>query len=294
MEIRPLPDSPQLLLSFDFDGTLHLPRHEPAVVPELFQALDLLREELDAIWAVNTGRSLSHTLEGLLEGGFPSMPDFLITREREIFKPNRFGRCEAFGDWNKRGLKIHDKLFRRAKPLLARIRDYVESETQAQFVIADGDPAGLIATSSEEMLEICEHIAPWVAECEELSYERNSIYLRFSHRDFNKGSSLKEVASQLGLTSRECFAIGDGPNDLSMLSAEVAAFLACPANSSDEALQQVTDEGGYMAEGEASVGSLEALVHHFDGRVGGALKVLLQGKKASVAEAPVIRLEVEN
>ncbi len=278
MRPLPLPDKPSLLLSFDFDGTLYFPDHRPQVEYELFTVLRRLREERGALWVVNTGRSLNHTLEGLMDGGFPFMPDFCITREQEIFKPNELGRCAAFGDWNARGLKVHDKLFKRAKPTLERVKRFVQGQTHADYVSVKGDPAGIVSSTEAEMEQICEVIDPWLAEVPDLAYERNSIYLRFAHKAYHKGSTLQEVAKYFDLGPQHCFAIGDGPNDFGMLDLDVAQHIACPVNAAAQVKKRVEDLGGYLCKGEASHGVLEALNHFFP--------------LNELEEEPVIRLNV--
>ena len=282
MRPLPLPAAPRLILSFDFDGTLHYPDHRPCVNPQIFEVLRRMREEHGALWAVNTGRSLMHTLEGLNDGDFPFMPDFCIAREQEIFRPNELGRCVAFGDWNEKGRKVHDRLFKKSRPLLMKIKEYVLKNTRAEYVTVKDDPAGLISSSEAEMEEICEVIDPWLTEIPELSYERNSIYLRFAHRDYHKGSTLQEVARHFGLGAEHCFAIGDGPNDFGMLDLEVASRIACPANAAPMVRQRVDELGGFVCREEASQGVLEALAHFFP----------LEADHAE--EVEIIRLEVES
>jgi hypothetical protein len=86
--------TPTALLSTDFDGTIHDDAEDPPVDPRLFAALAAWRAR-GALWVVNTGRSLHHTLVGLVGGRFPHAPDFLVTREREIQVRNQVGRWVA-------------------------------------------------------------------------------------------------------------------------------------------------------------------------------------------------------
>jgi hydroxymethylpyrimidine pyrophosphatase-like HAD family hydrolase len=93
----------------------------------------------------------------------------------------------------------------------------------------------------------------------ELAYQRNTIYLRFTHRDFDKGSALAELARQLGLPASSLFAAGDNYNDLSMLRRSVAHHLACPANALPAVQAQVAAEGGHLLPAPASRGMAHAL-----------------------------------
>ena len=93
----------------------------------------------------------------------------------------------------------------------------------------------------------------------EVGYQRNTIYLRFTHRDFDKGSALAELARQLDLPASALFAAGDNYNDLSMLRRSVAHHLACPANALAEVQAQVRAEGGQLTAFPASRGMAEAV-----------------------------------
>ena len=105
-------------------------------------------------------------------------------------------------------------MFKRIRKLLARIRHEIEEHTGAQWLEMDGEPAGVISRTEEEMEWIVGHIAPLVVGEPQLAWQRNTIYLRFGHRDFQKGSSLAEIARMHRLPPARCFAIGDSHNDL--------------------------------------------------------------------------------
>lgn len=250
---------PRWLLSFDFDGTLAIPDHEPAVSPEFFELMQAMRSNHRSCWGINTGRSLMLAVQGLLDARFPIMPDYIIAREREIYFPNEFGRWVAVEHWNKQCEHEHHKLFRRCKKVLAKLKSWVESETGAVWGIQQEEPAGIVASTASEMDMIVRKIDEEIQPHEKLSYQRNGIYLRFSHRHYHKGTAMREVARLMGLTTQQAFAIGDSHNDLDMLDLEMAALLACPANACEEVKRQVRASGGYVAREAASRGVIEAI-----------------------------------
>jgi hydroxymethylpyrimidine pyrophosphatase-like HAD family hydrolase len=96
-----------------------------------------------------------------------------------------------------------------------------------------------------------------------LGYQRNTIYLRFGHRGFQKGSTLTRLARHLGIPASRIFAAGDNLNDLPMLDPQVAAYLACPGNSHPVVRETVRHHGGYIARAHTGEGLCEAL--HFFG-----------------------------
>jgi hypothetical protein len=255
---------PATILSFDFDGTLHDPASTPAVPAEFFELIRELRVRHRVLWGINTGRSLGHLQEGIVESKFPFLPDWVVAREREIYLADRSGGgWLPHAPWNRLCDQEVHGLFRRAARLMARIRHEVEEHTGAQWMEWQGEPAGVIARTEEEMAWIVERVTPLAAEEPHLSWQRNSIWLRFGHRDFHKGSSLSEVARIHRLPTGCCFAMGDSHNDLEMLDAAHAGMTACPANSVAEIRAKVFSVGGYVTTAVHGQGVIEALRHYF-------------------------------
>ncbi len=259
----PLPENIVGVLSFDFDGTLYDQESDPVTEPEFFEMMRLLRD-VGWVWGINTGRSQMQTTSGFVESKFPFLPDFLIAREREIYTPGKFGRWVSVKEWNGRSEKDHKKMFRKSKKAIKEIQAYVENNTKAQWISEEGDPAGVIATSIEEMAEILTVVDPHCEKSTVMGYLRNTIYMRISHKDYHKGSSLAEIARRCGVEKDDVFAIGDGHNDLDMLDRKVADMIACPANADIDVKQHVIANGGYVCKLPASKGVIEALHRFFE------------------------------
>ncbi|HEX7260176.1 MAG TPA: HAD hydrolase family protein [Luteolibacter sp.] len=259
----PAPLSPTAILSFDFDGTLHFAGEAPPVPSAFFALIQKLREEQAIVWGINTGRSMPYMIEGFLESSFPFLPDWVVAREREIYLPDTEGRWHPLTDWNQLCEKEIHGLFEHARPLLLRLRREIEEHTGARWIEMDGDPAGIISQSEEEMAWIVDHIQPLVAAEPHLAWQRNSIYLRFGHRDYQKGSSLSRIAAHYDLTAANCFAIGDSHNDFEMLDPAHAGMTACPANSVPAIQEKITATGGLITRAAHGYGAIEALHHYF-------------------------------
>ena len=257
------PEKPEWVLSFDFDGTLHDPSHPVPILPEFFDWIRKLRVKRSAVWGINTGRTMEHVIEGLIESRFPFLPDWVVAREREVWRPNHVGRWIADRHWNRACEREQRRFFKRVRKVLVRIRHEVEEQTGATWVEQKGDPAGLIARTVEEMEWIVARVRIHSAEEPLLGWQRNSIYLRFGHRDYQKGSSLRHVAAGFELGPDRCFAIGDSHNDFEMLSPEAAGHIACPANAAPDIVEHVRSVVGYVCREEHSAGCVEAMAHFF-------------------------------
>ena len=254
--------TPSLLLSFDFDGTLVNHSGELPFHPALG---DMIREfrRRGAVWVINTGRGLGQTMQGLAEHSIFMKPDYLIVRECELMKPGWFKEWTDFGSWNRRARKAHDHFVEKHAGFLDEMRAYVDKETKAEFLMGDLGECGIVASSDAELDTICEIIHRKTSMHRDVGYHRNGVYLRFSHADFSKGSSLRELARLLKIPRERVFAAGDNYNDISMLHPSVAGNFACPSNALDAVKEHVTQHGGFVATKPASEGMLEALEHFF-------------------------------
>lgn len=249
---------PPTLLCFDFDGTLVDHLTDPPFCRDLGALLRTLKARGGA-WAINTGRSLSHTLEGIRQHRVCATPDFIVAREHEIYARTSHDRWTALGTWNEVSQRRHREFFRQHRAFLHSIRDFVEAESRACWIEDQDDPAGLIAATETTMEEIVAYVEEHRVRFPEFGYQRNSIYMRFTHCDYHKGAALRHLAAELGLSASAIFAAGDNHNDLSMLRREIAATVCCPANAVPEVKEQVRREGGIITRADATRGMTEAL-----------------------------------
>jgi hypothetical protein len=224
--------------------------------------MELIRElqNAGATWAINTGRSVDLLESGLAGFQFQIRPDFILTTERDVFRPGGNGdRWEPFGDWNNRCARDHAALFCSAQPVLAEVVDFVTQETKARLIYDSDRLEGLAAENEEEMEQITKFIEQARAGHPKFDYQRNGIYLRFCHADYHKGAALAELARLIGVSRDNIFAAGDHHNDISMLNGKVAAMPSCPANAIAQVQSAVREAGGYVAQQEHGAGVCEAL-----------------------------------
>jgi HAD superfamily hydrolase (TIGR01484 family) len=254
------PNFPIKLLSTDFDGTVVDHGATPPVHPGFFELLARLRAR-GVLWAVNTGRVLWHIEEGLRELKFPLEPDYVLTSEREVFHRGGDGRWQDYGDWNVRCARAHDALFAQAGPLLADIENYLAKHTKAHPIYEGERLIGLAAESDLEMDEVVAFLTRQCLRVPGFQFMRNSIYVRFCHEAYSKGTALGELGRLTGISRDQIFAAGDHYNDLPMLDGRHAAWVACPGNAVEAVKRSVREVGGYVADGLCSEGIVQALRH---------------------------------
>jgi HAD superfamily hydrolase (TIGR01484 family) len=249
------------LLSTDFDGTLVEHARDPVFDSRCMDLIAQLQKS-GVLWAINTGRSVDLLESGLTDFDFPVRPDYILTSERDVFRPcTNGGKWEAYGDWNDRVAREHAELFTSAASVLDDVLNFVNQKTRARVIHDHRGVEGLIAQSEEEMERIARFIDEARVQQPKFHYQRNTVYLRFCHTDFHKGAALAELSRLLEISRDEIFAAGDHHNDLSMLDGRYAEFTACPSNAIDEAKQTVRNSGGYVAESCCGAGIYEALLY---------------------------------
>lgn len=246
------------LLSTDFDGTVVDHYAKPPVAPDFLAALVELKKS-GVLWAINTGRELAHIVDGLREFPFPVQPDFVLTAEREVFHRGSNGAWQDFGDWNQRCVAAHQELFSNAGQLLSDIHDFLNKHVKAHAIFEGKTLVGLATETDEEMDRVCEFLERERVRVPGFQFMRNTIYVRFCHEAYSKGTALGELARLTGISRDEVFAAGDHYNDIPMLDGTHAKWVACPSNAVEAVKITVQKAGGHIATAPCSHGLIEAL-----------------------------------
>ena len=247
------------LLSTDFDGTLTDSLYPDHCVPFLSQELAAAIGG-GALWAVNTGRSLDSALDGLNRLNLGIKPDYILTSERHVHKPDGKGGWTDYGDWNAICREHHDLLFSESGVFFESISKLIASHEGVSFQAnLHGVPEGLIASTEEQLDAITRLLDDLPGRPRDFHYQRSNIYLRFCHRHYDKGSALAELSRLIDMPASEILAIGDHQNDLAMLFGEVAAMVACPSNAHSIVKEAVIQAGGHVSNLPAGEGTAEAI-----------------------------------
>lgn len=236
---------PIQLISTDFDGTLHAEFENPPVPLDLQELIGDLQRQ-GAKWVINTGRDLSSVMEGIARARLRIKPDCLVVVEREIYL-HQESSYVAHEEWNLGCKSAHAELFSRIRDDVPKIIEWVNKRFAATLYEDEWSPFCLIADCNEDADAIQRHVEAYISNIPNLSLVRNDVYARFSHAGYTKGSALTEIARRLGVKRDHVFAAGDHLNDVAMLSGEVAAFLAAPANAIPRIKELVRKQNGYVS-----------------------------------------------
>jgi hypothetical protein len=236
---------PIKLISTDFDGTLFAEFENPPVPAALQKLIGHLQDH-GARWVINTGRDLSSLLESLARARLQIKPDFLVVVEREIYVHHQSQYVER-AEWNQACAEAHRQLFERVRPDLPRLSAWVRQRFSATLYEDAYSPFCFIAEKTEDADAIHAFLEDYCKEVPGLMVVRNDVYARFSHRDYNKGSALSEIARLLNVSHDETFAAGDHLNDLEMLSIAHARWLVAPANAVEPVKAAVRRQNGFVS-----------------------------------------------
>jgi hypothetical protein len=245
------------LISTDFDGTLFAEFEDPPV-PVALQKLIAQLQAQGAKWVINTGRDLSSLMESIGRAQLQVKPDFLVIVEREIYHHRQ---AEYIGDipWNHACGEAHAELFRRVRGDVPKLRVWIEERFKATLYEDMYSPLCLIAEKNEDADVIYKYLVDYSRSVPGLAICRNDVYSRFSHEAFNKGTALSEIRRQLNVAAHETFAAGDHLNDLPMLEAQHARWLAAPANAIPVVKEIVLQQNGFVSKLSHGHGVAEGL-----------------------------------
>ncbi|HUB66173.1 MAG TPA: HAD family hydrolase [Candidatus Methylacidiphilales bacterium] len=244
------------LICTDFDGTLAGADGQP-IHTVFFERLVGWRKRGQLFWVINTGRTYESLQDELVGRKTPLWPDWIVTLERQIWLV-RNQRGIGWFEWNRKCELLHAQLFESVKPIWKLIEDYVARHTGGRLVEDAGSPLGIIASCEEEADEISAFMKPLLQNWPMLVSVRNSIYFRFSHKFYHKGTCLEAISNGLGIPAAQIMTVGDHLNDLPMLERRYAWHLACPGNAVDDVKERVRAEGGYVSVANTGEGIVEA------------------------------------
>jgi hypothetical protein len=248
------------IISTDFDGTL-FNEFETPPIPVPLQELIARLQKQGVKWVINTGRDLPFLMHGLMRPDITIQPDYVIIVEREIHRREDSGYV-GHADWNDACRRSHEELFVQVRKDLPRLLSWVDSRYNASISEDAYSPFCLTAGDNGEADAIHQYMEDYCREVPNLKVMRNSIYARFCHAAYDKGTALTETARLLKISPKHVFAAGDHLNDLPMLELRHAECLVAPANALDVVKQAVLAQNGFVSSLPNGYGVADGLNHY--------------------------------
>lgn len=256
------------LLTTDLDGTLIGSANDFPLYNDFRDRVNRLRDRYGTLWVPCTGRSMRS-----FKAFFAPMrmmglrPDYVIIRHAHIFALSRYGYMphvfwslhvaymlwtnqwyvrEAINDWH-----------RTITGGALGVRTVIKKKNRLRLRFNSEDAAAVAADLLRDRVKTYPHL--------KVFHYLREVDLRTV--PFTKGLAISELSRHLGIPPDEILAIGNGHNDISMLSGEMAHMTGCPANSEPEVMAVVRAAKGHIASKPSLSGVLQILDAYTGGQV---------------------------
>ena len=165
-------------------------------------------------------------------------------------------------DWNTIQINKHKLLWDKISPFF----DEWKQEVETKFDIIDSIINEIVfayMVPTESIEDLRKMMKDFLLPFDDAKVSGNHDWSFMLHSSFSKASVLLEIAAKLGIDRENIVAVGDGLNDISMLSGLVTPKVGCPANASLEVIDAVKKAGGIVSAKESAAGTLEIIEYYF-------------------------------
>ena len=254
------------LLATDLDGTLIGCNDPPEAYQRFRDAVRVFRTRWRTSWAIVTGRHAEAIKGPLVRLGVHGLtPDFLVLEDARIYRRKSPGTYRPFRWWN-------FSVGRRRRALLHRYRHTVRG-WRDRLLDAYPEAEDLSLEGADLWFRFIGAADAQRAEAAlraDVNGEPRLLVFRWGREVYlgpvagSKGDAVGKLARTVHVGPEEVFAVGDGPNDVSMLNGVSAASVACVRNAVPEVQQVVREAGGCVATDVGLAGVLQALAPYIE------------------------------
>lgn len=260
------------LLVTDLDGTLIGNANEFPLYDSFKEHLDSLHSCCNTRWMACTGRtyrSFSEFFYPIQSMGI--MPDYIIVRHAYILVRTKIGYLPLIF-WNLHIFHIIWQQKLQAREVLKHWRGMITGASAGVKVVEqEQDKLWLRFNSEEAANTAADLLSKNLSEYKHLKVFQSLKEVVVRPVPFTKGLAVLELAKYLNLENKNILAIGNGHNDISMFSEDVALFTGCPVNSEAEVMRVVHERGGHIAEKSSLGGVLEILDSYKENKINSSL-----------------------
>ena len=250
----------------DFDGTIMCYDDPPGNFhPSAIKVINQLADS-GITWCTNSGRDKINQLEIIERSrgkGLVHMPAALVCSESLVYC-RRNGGYDGLQPWNDDArdlmVEFHTQLQKRVRPHLpvwtATYKPEMTILEDRATVFCVRDEGDLPARFHEELEQIVREVPGGMVT-------RNGGWVVAMPDQLGKGRALTAFLKVQGADRRHALAIGDHLNDMDMLNGRSAMHMGCAANAGSAVKHLVQTVGGYIAQQEGPLGTIEVLGHYF-------------------------------
>ena len=258
------------MICTDLDGTLLKESESQSGLRRFGSLLADCKRRWRTQWAVVTGRRKVDVEPVLLHFlVFGMRPDFLVVEDGLIYRRNSRGAFIPFWWWNfnimrKRfhlGRRSADDIVRWRRELLDEFPAAEDRSRQTVDLWLEFPDAEQTRRAEKNLLEKIRH----TVEFQVFRWDRE-LFLAPSVG--TKGEAVRKMCQKLDIPLPKVFAVGDGPNDLSMLDGGAAGMSSCVGNALEHVKFAVREAGGFIATKRKTDGVNEALQWYMKGIYG--------------------------
>jgi HAD superfamily hydrolase (TIGR01484 family) len=250
----------------DLDGTLIGNGETPEDFVAFREQLQALRGRWQTRWGIITGRhveSLREVLNHFLM--WHLRPDYVVAEDARIFKLDARMRLIPFIGWN---LGVDSQRFWLKWRCRRRMRDWCEQLRERFPEAVDMSRPGIDVwiklKSEDEALGVECWLRELTADQTDYLVFRWGAEVCLAPGIGTKEQALVRLCQHCGIHAEHVFAVGDGANDVAMLSGRAAAMPACVGNAASDVTGAVRNASGYVARNNGLKGVMEAMQVYLD------------------------------
>jgi len=248
------------LLATDLDGTLIGSTDDFHLFEDFAEKVNDLRLQSNTQWVACTGRRLRSFLKFFRPiSAMGVLPEYVIIRHAYILKLTRWGYRPRIR-WN---LHILWHLWIGTAHLRHSLKEWHAQLTGmctgVTTVSRRADRLCLRFDRDEDAVAAESLLLKRATSQGHICVTRHQRDVEVRLVPFTKGIALGSLAENLGISREEILAIGNGHNDISMLSGEVATRVGCPSNAEVDVMQVVHDAGGHISGKRVLAGVLDVM-----------------------------------
>ena len=184
-----------------------------------------------------------------------------MSAQRFIHVRNGSGSYAPMKEWNDSRMELHSALWRDISPFFETWKHEIESDFTICERVVD-DIVFAYRVPAQENTSLRERMHGYIEPWPNAQLSGNHEWSFILHADFSKAALLEHYCAVRGMDTKKIIAVGDGFNDISMLSAGLTPYTGCPADASSEVIAAVRAGGGYVAGCSGPEGTIEILRYY--------------------------------